>query len=60
MIVTRLGLYGGSRGLYGDFTTKEEGVPVVDEFFFGAGDDQLMEEDELFLAIIKDFAGKMM
>ncbi len=27
--VTRLGLYGGSRSLYGDFSTKEEGVAVV-------------------------------
>jgi len=27
--VTRLGLYGGSRGLYGDFSTKEAGTPVV-------------------------------
>ncbi|MEE9541200.1 MAG: hypothetical protein V3V85_06885 [Candidatus Thorarchaeota archaeon] len=26
--VTRLGLYGGSRGLYGDFSTKEPGTPV--------------------------------
>ena len=29
--VTRLGLYGGPRGLYGDFSTKEEGTPVVEE-----------------------------
>ena len=28
--VTRLGLYGGSRGLYGDFSTKEAGTPVVE------------------------------
>ena len=27
--VTRLGLYGGPRGLYGDFSTKEPGTPVV-------------------------------
>ena len=28
-MVTRLGLYGGSRGLYGDFSTKVAGTPVV-------------------------------
>ena len=28
--VTRLGLYGGPRGLYGDFSTKEEGTPVIE------------------------------
>ena len=54
-MVTRLGLYGGSRSPYGDFSTKEEGVPVVvDEFFFGP-DDILQDDDTIILAVIKDF-----
>ncbi len=56
--ITRLGLYGGPRGLYGDFSTKEAGVVISDEFF-GAGDDQIMDEDEILLAIIKDFASRL-
>ena len=28
-MVTRLGLYGGSRSLYGDFSTKEAGEIIV-------------------------------
>ncbi len=35
--VTRLGLYGGPRGLYGDFSTKEPGTPVIPEVVRAGG-----------------------
>ena len=53
--VTRLGLYGGPRGLYGDFSTKEEGTPVVEDVFFFGPDHDFKNDDDIILAIIKDF-----
>ena len=44
--VTRLGLYGGPRGPYGDFSTKEAGTPVVEDVVVPTGGwDFLMKFD---------------
>ena len=53
--LTRLGLYGGPRGLYGNFAGKVASEITIE--FFGAGDDaeSRFEDERLILAIIKAF-----
>jgi hypothetical protein len=62
--VTRLGLYGGSRGLYGDFSTKEAAAEELGSTVFSYGQRErrekelhrfILEEDEILVAVISAF-----